>query len=301
MIPTKTTALLTVLCLSASLTLAAEAPGTGSAAQPAGDPRFAPMDKAAIERRLESVKTLLERSSAAKQIEQSNDPSARAQRDEALKIWAQAKEAFDQGNLERTQKLLVEAPKLMFKAARAAAPEQVVGEKLKSDYENRRDSVKELLAAQIRINKEKGNNAEVAKSSAEIERLIAESEALAKEGKYGPARATADKAYLIAQTAIGSMRSGDTLVRSLNFASKEEEFKYETDRNDTHQMLLKVLAEQKSSNPMIDKFVAESESLRVQAEKAAASGDHVEGIRLMEESTAQLVRAIRASGIYIPG
>ena len=39
------------------------------------------------------------------------------------------------------------------------------------------------------------------------------------------------------------MRSGDTLVRSLNFASKEEEYRYEIDRNDTHQMLIKVLVE----------------------------------------------------------
>lgn len=293
------------LALAAAVTAlpatAADMAPIGSAAQPAGAPKFAPMDKAALEKRLDSVKTLLERSSAAKQIEQSNDPAAKAQRDEALKLWQQAKEAFGKGDLESAQKLLVDAPKLMFKAARAAAPEEVLGEKVKSDFEARRESVKELLAAQKRINKEKGNSAEVAKSSADIERLIGEADGLAKDGKYAQARAVMDKAYLIAKTTIGSMRSGDTLVRSLTFASKEEEYKYELDRNDTHQMLLKVLADQKADNPMIQKFVEESAKLREQAEKVAGKGDHAEGIRLMEESTAQLVRAIRASGIYIPG
>jgi hypothetical protein len=98
------------------------------------------------------------------------------------------------------------------------------------------------------------------------------------------------------------MRSGDTLVRSLNFANKQEEYKYELDRNDSLQMLYKVLIEQKgNANPMVVAQVKKAQDLRGAAEAAAARADHVEGIRLLEESTGQLVRAIRSAGIFIPG
>jgi len=101
------------------------------------------------------------------------------------------------------------------------------------------------------------------------------------------------------------VRQGDTLVRSLNFASKEEEYVYELDRNDTHQMLIKVLLDEKRGSGSIDGmlkgYVDKAQALRGQAQSAAQRKDWTDGIRLLEESTAELVRAIRNAGIYIPG
>lgn len=260
------------------------------------------MDRAQLEKRLDSVKTLLEKSSAAKQIEASGDPVALAQRAKALELWNQAKSAVERGELELAQKLLVEAPKLMFNAARLAAPEQILGEKLRSDYNNRRDSVKALLQAQKRISDEKGNVAGAEDVTRNIEAMLSEADKLAAAGKFEQARVTVDKAYLVAKAAVGQMRSGDTLVRSLTFANKEEEYKYELDRNDSLAMLYKVLIEDAGrSNSVVEKFVKNGLDLRDQAEKKAAAGDHDSGIKLLEESTAQLVRAIRGAGIYIPG
>lgn len=260
------------------------------------------LDRAQLEKRLDSVKTLLEKSSAAKQIEASGDPVALAQRSKALELWNQAKSAVERGELELAQKLLVEAPKLMFNAARLAAPEQILGEKLRSDYNNRRDSVKALLQAQKRISDEKGNVAGAEDVTRNIEAMLSEADKMAATGKFEQARVTVDKAYLVAKAAVGQMRSGDTLVRSLTFANKEEEYKYELDRNDSLAMLYKVLIEDAGrSNSVVEKFVKNGLDLRGQAEKKAAAGDHDSGIKLLEESTSQLVRAIRGAGIYIPG
>lgn len=260
------------------------------------------MDRPQLEKRLDSVKTLLEKSSAAKQIEASGDPAALAQRAKALELWNQAKSAVERGELELAQKLLVDAPKLMFSAARLAAPEQILGDKLRSDYSNRRDSVKALLQAQKRISDEKGNVAGAEEVSHNIEAMLSEADQLAAAGKFEQARVTVDKAYLVAKAAVGQMRSGDTLVRSLTFANKEEEYKYELDRNDSLAMLYKVLIEQAGrSNSVVEKFVKNGLDLRGQAEKKAAEGDYASGITLLEESTSQLVRAIRGAGIYIPG
>ena len=138
-----------------------------------------------------------------------------------------------------------------------------------------------------------------------VERLISEAERQDAGGDLRTARATLDRAYLVAKAAISSMRSGDTLVRSLTFASAEEEYHYEIDRNDTHQMLVKVLlAEKRSSaaaDAMVQGFVDKASTLRERAEGTARGGDHRAAIRLLEDSTRELVRAIRGAGIYIPG
>jgi hypothetical protein len=48
-------------------------------------------------------------------------------------------------------------------------------------------------------------------------------------------------------------------------------------------------------------FVAKAKELRTQAEAAAAKRDHAQAVKLLEDSTVELVRAIRNAGIYIPG
>lgn len=259
-------------------------------------------DRAQLEKRLESVKTLLETSSAAKQIEAGGDASAKAERAKALELWREAKSAFDAGDLPAAQKLLLEAPKMLFQAARHSSSDQVSGEKLKNDYVNRRESVKALMSAQHRIADEKGKLAGAEEVAKNVNQFLAEAEQLASAGKYVEARGIADKAYLLAKASVGEMRSGDTLVRSLNFANKEEEYKYEHDRNDSLAMLYKVLVEQKGApSASIVEYQKKGLDLRMQAEKAAAGGDHAAGVKLLEEATSQLIRAIRSAGIFIPG
>jgi len=102
------------------------------------------------------------------------------------------------------------------------------------------------------------------------------------------------------------MRRGDTLVRSLNFATKREEYDYEIDRNDTHRMLVNVLLEERrASNPALDRsvrnFLDEAARLRGEAEQQAQKGGFDAAIKTLEDSTRELVRAIRGAGVYIPG
>jgi hypothetical protein len=52
---------------------------------------------------------------------------------------------------------------------------------------------------------------------------------------------------------------------------------------------------------MVVAQVKKAQDLRVEAETAATRADHVNGIKLLEDSTGQLVRAIRSAGIFIPG
>jgi hypothetical protein len=287
-----------VTLFRAALIACAIATSTHAIAQQAAAPKVE-VSRESIEKRLTSVATLVEKSSAARQIESSGDASAIEKRNEARRMHAEALAAFNGGEDSRASQLLTRASALMFEAVRLAAPEQVSGPKAQKDFETRLESVKSLLAAQKRISAEKPVQGS-GETTQTIERLVAEAQRLAP-GDLTRARASLDQAYLVARAAIGSMRGGDTLVRTLTFASKEEEYRYEVDRNDTHQMLIQLLLKEKSGTAGVQDFVSRARELRGRAENASRGGDWTGGIHLLEESTRELVRAIRTAGIYIPG
>lgn len=273
-----------------------------SGAAPAQTPERPP---APLESRLATLETLIERSSAARQIEASAVKEALERRTRARDSLRQAQEAQRAGDAAAAERLLAQARTLMVEAVRLAAPEQVTAAKLRADFDARVESVKALLGAHRRISAEKGDAARSAETTRAIEQLLGAAEKLRAEGRLESARGSLDQAYLIAKASVSSMRSGDTLVRSLTFASKEEEYRYEVDRNDTHQMLIKVLVDGQRRAPGADAMVAErverARQLRAQAEASAGRGDHAGAVQLLEESTGELVKAIRSAGVYIPG
>jgi hypothetical protein len=283
-------------------TAEAQVQGDASASVPA----VRPEEKEQLGRRLASVATLIEKSSAGKQIESSAIPEALAKRDKARELRLEAERAYRSENYPNASRLLDQAAKMMFEGVRLASPEQVTQEKKQRDFDSRMESVKALLSAQKRISIEKNAGAKGKEISNKIETQMQEASALANAKKLDQARALLDQAYVTAKKAIESMRDGDTLVRSLDFATKEEEYRYEIDRNDTHQMLVKVLLDEKRAvNPslegMVQKYLEQAASLRKTAESSASKGDYVMGIKLLEDSTKELVRAIRGAGVYIPG
>jgi len=284
-------------------------PVTGMAAEPtdsaAARVQAQELDRDQLERRFTSVGTLIEKSSAARQIDSSGDAPARERHARAKAMYGEAQDAFNAGDLAQASKLLSDASVAMFEAVRLAAPEEVRAQKSQADFNSKLESVKALLAAQKRISIEKPNTKGIQDSTRQIEALLAEAQQQAAANHIEQARATLERAYLMAKAGVSSMRMGDTLVRSLNFATKAEEYHYEVDRNDTHQMLVKVLLEDKQGRPEVDgmvrQFLERAGTLRGQAEAAAARGDHEAAVKLLENSTAELVKAIRNAGVYIPG
>ena len=273
-------------------------------------PAAVAQDRPTLERRVQSVGTLIESSSAARQIDSSGVPAARERRDNARLMHREAGALVQGGDLAGAARLLDQAAREMMDGARLAKPEQVAGEKARRDFDTRLDSTRALLVAQQRITQEKtaarAAPPEAVQATRGIEADIAAAEQLARDGRLDEGRARLDRAYLTARVSIESMRRGDTLVRSLTFASPREEFDYEVDRNDTHRLLIKVLlADRKDAAgalpPVMQPFVDKAGVLRLQADQQARGGDHAGAVKLLEDSTRELVRAIRAGGVYIPG
>lgn len=301
-----------LVVLAGALSLNVLGSAVAADAQPAADsattaraPRQAE-NKEQLERRLVSVETLIETSSVAKQIEASGKPEAQEMRAKARDLRKQAEEAFKAGKYPDATRTLDLAARAMMDSVRLAAPAQLTAEKKQRDFDNRMESVKALLSAQKRISAEKKLGSKGAETSNQIEAQMREAAALAAAGKLDEGRALLDKVYVTTKMSIESMREGDTLVRSLNFATKEEEYHYEIDRNDTHKMLVKVLLDEKrASNPnlesMVQKYLDQAAALRTSAEAMAGKRDFEGAVKTLEDSTKELVRAIRGAGVYIPG
>jgi hypothetical protein len=257
-----------------------------------------------VQQRIGAVSTLVETSSGASQVESSGNMAAQSKRTAARVLWRAAETAFSDGDHAAASRLLDEAAKTMFEAVRLAAPEQVKAVKERRDFDARLESTEALLAAQKRIVKEKGISTADA-FIREAEQLLKRASGLAASGELGSARVVLDQAYLSVKAAVRGMRSGDTLVRSLNFANKEEEYHYELDRNETHLMLVKILLKEKRTSSTIDalvqRFLDQASEHRKSAEVASDKRDFESGVRSLEDSTKELVRAIRGAGVYIPG
>jgi hypothetical protein len=263
-------------------------------------------DREQVERRVQSVGTLIETSSAARQIESSGDAAARVVALFARLMHREANLTLRAGDLAAASKMLDLAAREMMAGARLANPEQVAGAKARRDFDARLESAQALLAAQQRIVQEKSAGREAQDAARTIEQQLGQARQLAAQGQVDAARALADRAYLTARVSIEALRRGDTLVRSLNFASPREEYDYEVDRNETHRMLINVLlAERKDPGgampPSMQGAVDKAAALRRDADAQAKRGDHAGAIKLLEDSTRELVRAIRAGGLYIPG
>ncbi len=255
-----------------------------------------------LERRLQSVATLIESSSAARQIEASNDAAAREKRDNARLIHREAAATLQGGDPGAAARLLDQATREMMNGARLARPDQVHGAKTLRDFEARLDSARALLVAQQRITEEKGRGSEAVAATQQIEALIREAERQAALGHVEQARPLVDRAYLTARVSIEALRRGDTLVRSLQFASPREELAYEIDRYDTHRMLVQVvLGERPQVAALVQPLADRAALLRAEADGLASRGDASAAIARLEAATRELVRAIRAGGLYIPG
>jgi len=264
-----------------------------------------PTTSTSMSSRLGHVERLLTESSAARKVEESGDPEALDLKAQATSRFDNARRLNERGESESAQFELREAIRLMTAAVLATKGDIAVSSKEANDFARRRESVQALASAHDRIATEKGEKQMNGALQDKVTADLAVADALLEEGKPDDARTALDATYEAVKVSLEGLRGGDTLVRELNFETKEDEYEYELDRNDTHQMLIKVLlAEKMENSPMrasAEKFIVNAGELRSQAEDSAGKKQFEQAIELLEKSTKELIRAIRSAGVYIPG
>lgn len=257
--------------------------------------------------RIQSVEKLIEKSSAANRIMASGNPVAIKLHNAARNHLAGAHSAMDAGNQAEASRLLNLATSTLFEAVRVLEEDQSLIDKHQRDFDARLDSVTALCDAYERISQEKAlGPASKSELYPIVRSKLDAAKALRSAGKVNEGRRILDEAYVAAKVGIEHLRGGDTLVRSLNFETSEEEYHYEIDRNDTHRLLVLVLLKEKMSadsglDARVIKFMESADGLRARAEGEADRGEYKQAIKTLEDSTREIVKAIRSAGVYIPG
>jgi len=258
-----------------------------------------------LQDRIVSVGKLLNESSVARQVESSGVEAATDLHQEARTKYAHAIALNDAGDADAAAASLSEVVTLMYAAAGAEQKKGVANDKADRDFRNRRASAEALLVAYQHILEEKGPEAQQEGLRDDIAAGLGRADALAAAGETAEARIQLDHEYERVKIAVEGLRDGDTLVRELHFDSKEDEYLYELDRNETHKMLVSVLlADKLSDNRIKEKvllLVSSAHELRINAELQAQDGHFEKAIETLEKSTKELVKAIRGAGVYIPG
>jgi len=256
--------------------------------------------------RIESVKRLIYTSSAALRVQDSGQPEVRAGYATLQERYQEAVAKFEDDSYGAAYDILTEVTRNMFQTVRQTDAGELFESKHQRDFRDRKSSVDALLAAHDRISQEKQNTKAHDELRVLVGNHVAEAETLTGQAQFVAGRVELDTAYVLIKVSIEHLRGGDTLIHSLEFATPEDEYYYELDRNDTHRMLMTMLTDEKlESNPamrkMVEGYLLHAEAMRGEAQQLAAKGDYNNAIQHLESSTSQVVRAIRGAGIYIPG
>jgi hypothetical protein len=260
--------------------------------------------KQGVGQNIHFVEQLIHGSMAARQIKASGNDEAMALQQEAEAQLATAMRAQEAGDDRAAEEALTQAKQRIFQAMRLTG-DKGLKDNQRERFKNRYQSTKALLEALQRVGEEKHVGATVLDVEAHARDTMRQASSQFDQGALDQAQELIDSAYLSIKLSLTRLRNGETLVRSLHFDTKEDEYHYELDRNDTHKMLVSVLLKEKSPDSRLTQLIAipmkQAAELRAQAEQQAADGDFETAIKTLEQSTKQIIRAIRATGIYIPG
>jgi len=266
-----------------------------------------PAEKSVVDQKMLLVENMAYRSIAAKTIAESGDSEAIAALDKAKGLIEDAKKAGAGGQYQEADDRLNQALKLINDHATRLTRTSVGAARAKVLFERRRHAVETFLSAYERVSSDpKADVSRLPKEhTAWIAEKLAEADALAAKGQYEKAQEPLEAAYERTRGLIRSMRAGQTLTRSLNFATAEEEYQYELKRNDSHFALLEFAIVEKTPLGSVVERIHQNRdkarTVREAAEAKAKKGDYPGAIAELNSSTEILLQAIRMSGIYVPG
>jgi hypothetical protein len=285
--------------------LAAGGAQAQTAAQRSPDQPRMPVTQGNIEQKSKFLSNLVTNSASVRAIESSGDAEAIQALQAARRMVEDAQKDIGGGRLDIAEEKLNKALDMVMSHTRRITEPSVKGNRAAQIYDSRLASVKALLDALDRVAKDKSATGRVADRRATLVQQLGEIEAMAKAGNHEAALVQLDKAYANISAEVANLRDGDKLTKELAFQSREEEYVYEVDRNDSHQFLLKLTLTEKAPHPsflpQIEAMRTEAEDLRKQAEARAKDKDFAAAIKALGESTDKLIKALRMAGAYIPG
>lgn len=256
-----------------------------------------------VARNIQLLSQLINHSASTRQINGSHNLKAKTLYEEAVKHLENARHFEAKGDSEAARNALTKARIKMFQAIRLSGQKDIK-DKQQADYKRRIESTRALLEAHKAISKEKKLGSVAQSVEHHVSKELKKAQQAFQQGDFDKALEIANAAYLSIKISVSRLRNGDTLVRELHFDTKEDEYKYELERNNTHKILVNVLLKNKLTQKkfkLVQFGMQKAETLRQQAIEYAKHKKFEKAIATLEKSTQQIIRAIRMAGIFIPG
>jgi len=249
--------------------------------------------------------SLLTKSSLARQVTELNIPLASESLNKARSLHKIALNKVSDGDLSGAVEARDESLRLLMVASRIANKASGLAEiKSQADYERKLESVNALLTAHKRITDSNSDAVTESKLTKIVTPLVNQAEKSAGNQEFVNALASLEKAYLLTADSIKAQRSGQTLVRSLDFATDKEAHEYELGRYENYQMLVNMMIDERRAfkrDARSQPFFDEADSYQSKANEFVAKGQYDQAAKLIEKASKSLVNMLRDAGVHIPG
>lgn len=262
-----------------------------------------PAVKAAAASKLGLLGRMLEGDVMTKRVESSGNPLAQEKLHQARAVHQRAAAQQGAGAFSAADQSANEALRLVREALKAADNKVVDAARLKAEFQSRRERVLGFRDAYTRIQAEKTRSRGGMLDEGELETLVTQADALARQGRWEEGGQLLARAGVLLEQALTRLRDKETLVHELKFASAEEELQYERNRNHSYALLLDLVVSEKRTAglpELVQRAVAANQAALARADEAVRASDTSGALRILEGATAALAQTLRMAGLPVP-
>ena len=276
-----------------ALTVGAQAPADGNEQK-----------RRLIEQKIRLVETLIN-SPAARSAAEGHEGDSRSLIEQGRRAIDDAHKALADARFDDAVRLADEALRAVSSASRRMSPgEGALPESAqRKNLQDLGDQVGMYRNSIEELSRDAQKGAAAKALLGRVDGLTAESRQLVEAGRIGEAGKKMAEAYKLAVEELSRLRAGQEVLLSLKFDTPADEFAYEKKRFASNEIMVDMMvAEGRAAGDkrrLVDGFVEEGRRLGTQADEQAKAGRHAEAVKLMEQASAQLIRALQSMGVPV--
>ena len=169
-----------------------------------------------------------------------------------------------------------------------------------AQFQNLQGSIQALRAALVRIGEEKqlsDYTTPITEKTLQLEQAALQQ---LEQGDANGAQQQLALALDLIKTAIATLRNKETLIRSLDFATAQDEYLYEKQRYESYCALADLLIKNQSDTTSMQ-LRQQAQNTADAASQQASTQQFDAALKTQEQSNRLVIQSIRRSGVYIPG
>jgi len=264
---------------------------------------LAPSNKMDVEKKLRFARMMLMTKSGRRISESDNQEAKLILKDVSNKLDL-VEQQLHAGESLAADATLGEALRF-FNLASRMVPSEDLKEKQKSEFPGLKEEItiaKDLHKRNyVKLTSEHGMGAGVNYDAKRVTTLEAQAEEQASVGSYSQANESLILARDMIQAAIRQMMTGRKIVYELNIDTPEAEFKYELNKYIGYEELIPIALEQKKPSKGIQmlamRHVKEAKRMADVARTTASGRDYPRAIRMLQDATAEIRKALKLMGV----